>query len=137
MRRGMFALSLALLILAVASLLSGQTPVPLEPYCFVVPTTGTYQLWHRVIAKDGNSDSFFASINGAAEFIDDACEQHWPCDGTFWTPLTHRTSAGLPTTVPYKLHLTKGQSLTVSLRVREVGIQLVQIGAGTNPPGGV
>jgi hypothetical protein len=114
------------------------TPVPPLPFdfraTFTAPVAGVYPLWHRVIAPNPSSDSFFVSIDGAPEFIDDDCEGLWPCDGTKWSPLTHRGADGVPSTTPYALTLAAGQTVTVTFRIRDAGSVLLETGFGTPGP---
>jgi hypothetical protein len=114
------------------------TPVPTLPSdfraTFTAPVAGVYPLWHRVIAPTANTDSFFVSIDGAPEFIDDDCEGLWPCTGTTWSPLTHRGADGVPSTTPYAITLAAGQTVNIAFRIREAGSNLLQTSFGTPGP---
>ena len=101
---------------------------------FTAPAAGVYPLWHRVIAPNANSDSFFVSIDGAPEFIDDDCEGLWPCNGTTWSPLTHRGADGVPSTTPYALTLAAGQMVNIAFRIRDAGSNLLETSFGTPGP---
>jgi hypothetical protein len=111
------------------------TPVPTLPSdfraTFTAPVAGVYPLWHRVIAPNSTSDSFFVSIDGAPEFIDDDCEGLWPCDGTTWSPLTHRGADGVPSTTPYAITLAAGQTVSIAFRIRDAGSNLLETSFGT------
>jgi hypothetical protein len=111
------------------------TPIPTVGGGLVVSFTsasgGTYPLYHKVIAPNGASDSFFVSVDGSAPFIDDACEGRWPCDGSFWTPLTNRTATGgASSTTPYAITLSAGQTVRLVFTVREPGAQLLSVNFG-------
>src|ERR1035437_3776843 len=101
---------------------------------FTAPVAGVYPLWHRVIALTSNSDSFFVSIDGGPEFIDDDCEGLWPCDGTTWSPLTHRGADGVPSTTPYAITLAAGQTVNIAFRIRDAGSNLLKTSFGTPGP---
>src|ERR1035437_7521361 len=101
---------------------------------FTAPVAGVYPLWHRVIALTSNSDSFFVSIDGGPEFIDDDCEGLWPCTGATWSPLTHRGADGVPSTTPSALTLAAGQTVNIAFRIRDAGSNLLQTSFGTPGP---
>ena len=126
----MMFLSLTLIALAspsrsfAATATPTPTPAPvLIVYCgtVTVERTGTYYAWHFVTAPDSNHDSFWVSVDGHPQFLDDACENVWPCDPPKWTRITNR-ALGIGNAA--KIYLTKNVPHTFNFYVREGGANI-------------
>ncbi len=94
-------------------------------------TAGTYYLWARVIARDGDHDSFFVSWDGGLEDVFDAGEEQWSASWQ-WVRLNGRGASGTPASVnPRTLNLSVGTH-SVRFRGRETGTLLDRIALTTD-----
>ena len=91
-----------------------------------VPAAGNYYLWGRVLAPDGDHDSFFVNANADNEDVYDDGQGSWSPKWQ-WTVLNGRGGTGVPLTLdPRVLALSSGSN-TVTFRGREVGSKVDRI----------
>src|SRR5206468_245003 len=86
-------------------------------YRVTVPRTDDYVVWCRIFSPDTGTDSFYVSVDGAAEDIYDTALNSWASSWQ-WTLLNGRTTGN-----PRHLTLTRGQH-TLTFRSREADTRL-------------
>lgn len=112
----------------------------------VIPKTGTYYFWGRVIATDGGNDSFFWSIDNPKPRSGENCGGKMPGDQTHiwdtgqpiatwrWSKMDSRNCAGAPGQQQLAVDIRKGE-YTLNIIQREDGTELdgILISATQNP----
>ena len=83
-------------------------------YTFKVTSAGNYIVWGRVLAPDGDSDSFFVSMDGKADSLWDVA----PSSSWTWDKVNHRGGAD-----PVVYNLNSGTH-TLLIKQRENGTKL-------------
>jgi S-layer homology domain len=95
-------------------------------WTFTVPASGSYYVWSRVLAPDGEHDSFYAKANAGSEDIYDDAEGTWSPSWQ-WTVLNGRDGTGIPLTLnPRILTLSAGTN-SFTVRGREMNSKLDRI----------
>jgi hypothetical protein len=94
-------------------------------FTVTVPSTGSYYIWGKIEAVDGDSDSFFVSADGAATDVYDDAQSY----GSFWqwTEVNGRGTAGTPFTLNPRVFTLAAGTHTIAFGGREVGAKLDQI----------
>jgi hypothetical protein len=101
-------------------------------WTFSVPASGSYYVWSRVMAPDGEHDSFYAKANGGPEDVYDDAEGTWSPSWQ-WTVLNGRNGTGIPLAVDPRIVTLSAGTNTFVFRGRETnsGVDRILI---TNDP---
>lgn len=94
-------------------------------FTFTAPSAGSYYVWGKIEAVDGNSDSFFVSADGGATDVYDDAQSY----GGFWqwTVVNGRGTSGTPFTLNPRVFTLGAGTHTITFGGREVGAKLDQV----------
>jgi hypothetical protein len=100
-------------------------------WTLTIPKTGTWYVWARVQAKDGDHDSFWVSADGGIRDVFDAGEEVWTPNWR-WVVLNGRGATGKPLAVkPRTFNWTAGTH-TLRFDGREPGCLLDRLALTTD-----
>jgi hypothetical protein len=94
-------------------------------FTFTAPSAGSYYVWGKIEAVNGDSDSWFVSADGGpTDVYDDA--QSW---GSFWqwTKVNGRGTSGTPLTLNPRVFTLGAGTHTITIGGREAGAKLDQV----------
>lgn len=94
-------------------------------FTFTAPSTGSYYVWGKIEAVDGNSDSWFVSADGGPTDVYDDAQSY----GSFWqwTEVNGRGTSGVPFALNPRVFTLGAGTHTITFGGREVGAKLDQV----------
>jgi Malectin domain/Chitobiase/beta-hexosaminidase C-terminal domain/Viral BACON domain len=102
-----------------------------DTFTVTLPAAGSYYIWGKILAVDGNSDSWFVSADGGPTDVYDDAQSY----GSFWqwTVVNGRGTSGTPFTLNPRVFTLGAGTHTITFGGRELGAKLDQI-LVTNDP---